>query len=229
MPRANRHYIPGYGFRCQVIVGVRRDYQIEKEGVMINILKFSTIVGFGLLLCFLSSAEGQTDMDSIEVLFEDGATVKVNNWNFHYKYGESDTKQSGFFTFSYSTYESKDLLVNLGTKEEHGFKIDNERKIPVNKLKLIKFYWDGKKVKNVSVHLTDGEIIKIPNRLNPAKGLLSTKKYVFGGGCCPCIYLKGSGLLNGKPRSFEVLLNNWEYKESSQRISEIIFKGNIRK
>lgn len=185
-------------------------------------IKFFTLF-WGISLIIFSVAKGESNSDSIKVLFQDGVEVIVNDWTFSYKFGESDKPVKGFTFFSYTNMNSRDLLLDLGTKKNHGFTRKVKRKIPPEEIKTIKFSWDKTKIKNVTIHLIDGEVIKIKGRLKPECSFISKKKHVFGSGACPCIYLKGTGLLSGQTGNFEVLLNNSEYKEPSERFVEIRF------
>lgn len=177
----------------------------------------------GISILIFSVAKGESNSNSIRVVFQDGAEVIVSDWTFSYKFGESDNPSKGFAMFSYTYANSKKLFLDLGTKKSHGFTTKIERKISPEEIKIIKFSWDQIKMKNASIHLKNGEIIEIDERLKPECSYVSKKKHILGSGDCPCIYLKGIGLLNGQTGNFEIPLNYSKYHSASERFVEIHF------
>ena len=176
-----------------------------------------------MLILIFSVANGESGSDSIKVLFQDGAEVIVNDWTFSYKFGESDKPPAGFTMFSYINANSKDLFLDLGTKTSHGLKIKTKQKISPEEIKTISFNWEQLQIKNVSIHLRNGEIFEIDGRPKPDCNEVSKKKHTFGNGDCPCISLKGTGVLNGQKADFEIPLNNSRYLNASDRFVEIRF------
>jgi hypothetical protein len=176
-----------------------------------------------MLLSISSPAKGETISDSIKVLFEDGVEVTVKDWIFSYKFGESEKPLKGFTMFNYSYADSKDLLLDLGEKKSHGLKIKMKQKISPEEIKTINVNWEKMKMKNASILLKNGEIIKINGRPKPDCNSLSKKKHIFGTGDCPCIYLKGTGMLDGQTGEFEILLNSSKINADSDRFVEIRF------
>ncbi|UCE19731.1 MAG: hypothetical protein JSV84_05135 [Gemmatimonadota bacterium] len=171
-------------------------------------------------------AQAKSVSKSVTVVFEDSVEVEVNDWTFLYRFGASDTLVD---LFTYTERDTTDLRLHIGSKTEHGVTVDDERAIPGDTIESIEFVWDDRKeyVQEYVIRLVDGEILRLPD-LRPAKGLLTRKRYFFGAGLCPCIYLRGEALVEGKRGNFEIRLNKLgqgegERNEPGDRVTRIHF------
>ncbi|MBI1876242.1 MAG: hypothetical protein HYS05_20445 [Acidobacteria bacterium] len=160
-------------------------------------------------------AQGQTVSPApkaLTVVYEDGETAEVTGWTIEYKFGESDSPPAALF--SYTQVDTTDLLVKVGETKQRGITASDERRIRAGTIVAIKFKWtkeDVRRAANITILLTDGQTVNIVtdgSGLTPAKGLLTEKKYFFGGGVCPCMWLTGKASLNGKVGDFRRLLSN---------------------
>jgi hypothetical protein len=129
---------------------------------------------------------------SLVVEYADGARIPVSEWQFHYQFVESDDPPGSLFFYQYK--DLRDLLVTVRSVQERGVTLNDERRIPAAELESIRINWSprpdlGKGAHSrtsIDVALRNGERLHVASGgLAPAKKLLTSRKYFYGGGVCP--------------------------------------------
>jgi hypothetical protein len=193
-----------------------------------------------LLLSLPTSGKGQSFSQSVIVVFQDGVELELSDWTFEYEYGQSyvpPVPRPGELAYWYHprTKRTTDLLLGPHRKPEGGFTSSvKERIIPSDELSAITFAWPSEDplVPQLTIRLTNGEIIKVDKDALEPRSLLSSADYVFG----IQLYLVGhvsadkmgvhtrSGI-PGIPGWFRKRLSSRAGREASETIIEIRFQA----
>jgi hypothetical protein len=197
-------------------------------------LAIRALLGLGLLYggyggALEGSGSGQAGPPGakpLEVLYEDGVRVPVNEWVFDHGFAEFEGEIPFMISSSSLRHVStKDLLLETGKKVERGMTFPIERKFQRSELASIRFEWNSDKsaVERTVISLTNGESVALSNYLRIAQGMVSKAKRIS----FTEIYLRGTGNLKGRTAPFSARIDAIKDSEHKlgpkDRIVEIRF------
>lgn len=166
---------------------------------------------------------GLTDQcpQTLTVIFMDDAELTVSEWAFIYEWGERDAPPPpGLISYSPLQKRGRELLLNMGNRVERGVTTQTTRIIPCGQVATIMFDWAESLVfvTGVTVRLSSGEMIRVPD-LYPPNQALTSARYVFG----KTVRLEGRARLGSEPGEFSKNLLSAEKfpSEPSDAIREI--------
>lgn len=125
-----------------------------------------------------ATALGAGSGDVAKVTFQDGVTVDVDDWEFVYECGIPLTGEY----YRAETKRTKDLILNLGQRKEHGVTLTNTRTISRPDLVSIRYDWPMNSYyisTNATVALADGALLHSVKLEPPVECLSATRRAFF--------------------------------------------------